>query len=113
MPHSARTPASQTEDRSATHTCKPRFGQITIADGLPVRLRPLLGSWLREKGRLGCVHCVRCESWWRRGELPWIDLEPLRAGGPQAMSLEERFTISRFDTKDGLLETILARVYDG
>ena len=86
---------------------------ITIADGLPVRLRPLLGSWLREKGRLGCVHCVRCESWWRRGELPWIDLEPLRAGGPQAMSLEERFTISRFDTKDGLLETILARVYDG
>ena len=56
---------------------------------------------------------MRCESWWRRGELPWIDLEPLRAGGPQAMSLEERFTISRFDTKDGLLETILARVYDG
>ena len=86
---------------------------ITIADGLPVRLRPLLGSWLREKGRLGCVHSVRCESWWRRGELPWIDLEPLRAGGPQAMSLEERFTISRFDTKDGLLETILARVFDG
>ena len=83
---------------------------ISIADGLPVRLRPLLGSWLREKGRLGCVHCVRCESWWRRGELPWIDLAPLRAGEPQAMSLEERFTIARFDTEDGLLETILARV---
>ena len=75
-----------------------------------MRLRPLLGSWLREKGRLGCVHCVRCESWWRRGELPWIDLAPLRAGEPQAMSLEERFTIARFDTEDGLLETILARV---
>jgi|NorSeaMetagenome_1021524.scaffolds.fasta_scaffold60477_1 hypothetical protein len=84
---------------------------ITIADGLPVRLRPLLGSWLREKGRLGCVHCVQCESWWRRGELPWIELAPLRAGGPQAMSLEERFTIARFDTKDGLLETIFARVH--
>ena len=83
---------------------------ITIADGLPLRLRSLLGTWLREKGRLGCVHCVRCESWWHRGDLPWIDLAPLRAGEPQAMSLEERFTIARFDTEDGLLETIFARV---
>lgn len=83
---------------------------ITIADGLPKKLRPLLGNWLREKGCLGCVHCVRCESWRRRGNLPWIDLASLRAGKPQAMSLEERVTIDRYDTEDGLLKTIFAQV---
>ena len=33
MPHRARTPASQTEDRSAAHMCKPRFGQCARAAG--------------------------------------------------------------------------------
>ena len=83
---------------------------ITIADGLPKKLQTLLGTWLRESGCLSCVHCLRCESWWRRGDLPWIELAPLRSGEPEGLSLEERFTLDRFDTEDGLLKTIIAQI---
>ena len=80
---------------------------LTLADGLPREMWSLLGKWLRKGGCLECVHCLRCESWWRRGELPWIELEPVRAGELKRMSLEERFTLNEFDTEDGLLRSVL------
>ena len=37
-----------------------------------------------------------------------IELEPVRAGEFELMSAEERFTLLKLDTPDGLLETVLA-----
>ena len=63
---------------------------------------PICLTWeLTYACNLECVHCLRCESWWRRGELPWIELEPVRTGELKRMSLEERFTLNEFDTEDG------------
>ena len=81
---------------------------LKIPETLPVNLRPLLGEWLRSKGRLAQVSCVSFRPW-MRGSVA-IELEPVRAGEPERMSPEERFTLLSLDTRDGLLETVLMRV---
>jgi hypothetical protein len=81
---------------------------LTIPDTLPEHLRPCLGRWLRERGRLAHINCVCCRSWIRFGEISgWIDLEPVRAGEPQRLCPKERFVLESLDTPDGLLKTVL------
>lgn len=85
---------------------------LTIPDDLPEAMRPLLGRWLRQTGRLAKVCCVRCQSWIRTGELiPWIDLAPVRdQGGPHRDFGGWRSTedlLRKFDTEDGLIATVL------
>ena len=83
---------------------------LTIPETLPDRLRPMLGEWLRARGRLAHVTSVRCRSWVRAGEvLGWIDLEAIRAGEPQLMTPEERSSLDVLDP-DSLLKTVLQHV---
>lgn len=85
---------------------------LTIPDTLPDRLRPLLGKWLRTNGRLSRVDSVRCRSWIREGEvLGWIDLDPVRAGEPERLSPDERQSLEKLDTPDGLLKTVLQHAH--
>ena len=80
---------------------------LTIPDTLPVTLWPLLGKWLRADGRLAQVNCVRCRSWIQSGQVVgWIELDPVRAGGIGCIP-EERITLDKLDTPDGLLKTVL------
>ena len=67
----------------------------------------MLGQWLHN-GRLAQVTSVRCRSLVLSGKLiGWIELECIRAGTPERMTLEERFTLEKLDTPDGLLKTVL------
>ena len=79
---------------------------LKIPETLPDKLRPLLGKWLRSTGRLAHVSCVSFRPW-MRGSVA-IELEPVRAGEFELMSVEERSTLLKLHTPDGLLETVLA-----
>ena len=79
---------------------------LTIPDSLPVDLRKMLGKWLRADGCLANVNCVRCRSW-GCGPIGWIELESVRAGKPERMTVDERFALDKLDTPDGLLKTVL------
>ena len=85
---------------------------LTVPDNLPCALRPMLGQWLREEGRLGKVSCVRCMSWIRTGEIVgWVELESVRAGEPERMMQQERLALDKLDTPDGLLKTVLQHAH--
>ena len=72
----------------------------------------MLGKRLQRNGRLSHVACVRCRSLVRTGEMiGWIELEAIRAGEPERLTLEERFTLDKLDTPDGLLKTVLKHAH--
>ena len=81
---------------------------LTIPATLPPHLRPLLGKELQTTGRLAQVSSVRCRWFVKVGDVVgWIELDSIRAGRPECMTDEERFTLDNLDTPDGLLKTVL------
>jgi hypothetical protein len=81
---------------------------LTIPDQLPKHLRPLLGKWLRQTGRLARVGCVRRVSWLWVGEednewTRWIDIAPMREDKLPLHSV----LLGKYDTSDSLLEAVL------
>lgn len=96
------------DPRSELWQLLPNVGHLRIPTTLPSTLRPMLGKWLQTTGRLAHVNSVCCRSWVRNGEvMGWIDLESIRAGEPDRLTPEERFTLDKLDTPDGLLKTVL------
>lgn len=90
----------------------PHFRCLTIPHTLPCNLRPMLGQWLQTNGRFAHVVSVRCRWFVRSGEeIGWIELDSVRAGKPENLTAEERFTIDKLDTPDGLLKTVLEHVH--
>lgn len=87
---------------------------LTIPTCMRSKHKHLLGKWLQAKGRLSHVNCVKCLSYVKNGQLiGWVELDAIRAGKPELMTPEERFTLEKLDTADGLLKTVLKHVAQG